>query len=172
MEVVLFYCAAACAVAATALVVTRTNAAHALVYLIVSLLAIAVTFYLLGAAFAAVLQVVIYAGAIMVLFLFVVMMLNLGRHQEARERTWLQPGMWLVPGLLSLALFLILTLALSRAPSPLAGVNVTPKAVGLELFTGYVLAVELSAILLLAALVGAFHLGRHYMRARREEPEA
>ena len=89
MEVVLFYIAASVALMSTVLVVTRLNASHALIYLIVSLLSIAIIFFLLGAPFAAALEVVIYAGAIVVLFLFVVMMLNLGRSSVERERSWL-----------------------------------------------------------------------------------
>ena len=61
------------------------NAVHALLYLIVSLLAVAVVFYVLGAPFVAALEVIIYAGAIMVLFVFVVMMLNLGEHAVSME---------------------------------------------------------------------------------------
>ena len=63
---------------ATLRVITHTRAVHALLYFIVSLLAVAVIFYVLGAPMAAALEVIIYAGAIMVLFVFVVMMLNLG----------------------------------------------------------------------------------------------
>src|SRR6185312_5456255 len=76
----------------------------ALLYLIVSLLAVGVIFYLLGAPFAAALEVIIYAGAIMVLFAFVVMMLSLGSRAAARERRWLPPVVWLGPGLLALIL--------------------------------------------------------------------
>ena len=68
MMAVLFYLAAAIALASTVLALTRANATHALIYLIISLLAVAVIFFLLGAPFAAALEVVIYAGAIMVLF--------------------------------------------------------------------------------------------------------
>jgi NADH-quinone oxidoreductase subunit J len=171
MEVTLFYIAAAVALAATALVITRTNASHALIYLIVSLLSIAVIFYLLGAAFAAALEIVIYAGAIMVLFLFVVMMLNLGRGSVDQERRWLHPRMWVGPGLLTLVLFLEMVYVIAGNPVTTAGVPVTPKMVGQTLFGPYLLAVELASMLLLAALVGAFHLGRRYMRARREEIE-
>jgi NADH-quinone oxidoreductase subunit J len=160
VELLLFYLASAVAVAATVLVITGTNAPRSLVSLVVSLLAVAVAFFLLGAPFAAVLQVVIYAGAIMVLFLFVVMMLNLGAEQVERERAWLAPRVWRVPGLLTLVLFLVMAWILARPPTALPGVPVGPKAVGTTLFTGYVLAVELAAMLLLAALVGAFHLGR------------
>ena len=71
-----FYIAAAVAILATIMVITRLNAVHALLYLIVSLLSVAVVFYTLGAPFIAALEVIIYAGAIMVLFVFVVMMLS------------------------------------------------------------------------------------------------
>ena len=72
----LFYLAAAIAVISTAAVIVQTNIVHALIYLILSLLAVAVIFYVLGAPFAALLEAIVYAGAIMVLFLFVIMMLN------------------------------------------------------------------------------------------------
>lgn len=171
MEVVLFYIASTVSLTATALVITRTNASHALIYLIVSLLAIAVIFYLLGAPFAAALEIVIYAGAIMVLFLFVVMMLNLGRGSVEQEQRWLNPRMWIGPGLLTLVLFLEMVYVIAGNPLVTSGVPVTPKIVGQTLFGPYLLAVELASVLLLAALIGAFHLGRRYMRARREEIE-
>lgn len=92
MELILFYIAAVIAIVSTVFVVTRYNASHALIYLVVSLLAAAVMFFLLGAPFAAILEVIVYAGAIVVLFLFVVMMLNLGRHSIEQERRWFQPA--------------------------------------------------------------------------------
>ncbi|MBM4201610.1 MAG: NADH-quinone oxidoreductase subunit J, partial [Gammaproteobacteria bacterium] len=82
----LFYTAAAVAVISTALVITQLNAVHALLYLILSLIASAVVFYLMGAYFAALLEVIVYAGAVMVLFLFVVMLLNLGQRTIEQER--------------------------------------------------------------------------------------
>ena len=85
METLLFYIAAIVSVVSTTLVVTRSNATHALIYLIVSLLAVAVVFYLMGAPFAAALEIVVYAGAIMVLFVFVVMMLNLNPQARVQE---------------------------------------------------------------------------------------
>ena len=158
VELILFYVAAAVAVAAAALVVTRLNASHALIYLVVSLLAIAVMFYLLGAPFAAALEVVIYAGAIVVLFLFVVMMLNLGRRTVERERRWLEPRGWIGPTILAAILFVEMMYAIVGNTVPTASEGVGPKAVGIALFQEYLLAVELAAILLLAALVGAYHL--------------
>jgi len=165
LSLVLFYLAAAIAVAATVLALTRSNAAHGLVYLILSLLSVAVLFFLLGAPFAAALQVLIYAGAIMVLFVFVVMMLNLGAAGEARERGWLTSVGWTGPGLLAGVLLIELLLALEYGPARLAGTAVAPKAVGLALFGPYVLAVELASMLLLAALVGAYHLARRFRGA-------
>src|ERR1041385_8291017 len=95
-----FYVAAAIAVLSTAFVITSVSAVHALLYLIVSLLSVAVVFFVLGAPFVAALEVIIYAGAIMVLFIFVVMMLNLGKAAAVKEREWLSPGMWMGPAIL------------------------------------------------------------------------
>jgi NADH-quinone oxidoreductase subunit J len=172
MEVVLFYIAGTVSLVATTLVVTRSNPAHALIYLIVSLLSVAVIFFVLGAPFAAALEIVIYAGAIMVLFLFVVMMLNLGQRRSEEERAWLEPRGWIGPGLLTLVLLLEMTYLIFAGGAEgglTSGVAIGPREVGLQLFGPYVIAVELAAVLLLAALVGAYHLGRRYLGSRREE---
>ncbi len=163
MMEVLFYIAAFIALAATVLALTRSNAAHALIFLIVSLLAVAVIFFLLGAPFAAALEIVIYAGAIMVLFVFVIMMLNLGEAGEQREKQWLQPRSWLLPALLALILLVEMVTILATIDTQTSGIGVSPKEVGLQLFGPYVLAVEIASMLLLAALVGAYHLGRGFI---------
>jgi NADH-quinone oxidoreductase subunit J len=153
--------AAGVAVVSTLMVITRLNAVHALLYLIVSLQAVSVIFYLLGAPFAAALEIIIYAGAIMILFVFVIMMLNLGPPAISKEKLLLKPSMWIGPGILS-AILLAELVYIVRAPSEqtAAIVEITPKAVGITLFGPYVLGVELASILLLAGLVGAFHLAR------------
>jgi NADH-quinone oxidoreductase subunit J len=157
----LFYMSAIIAVLATLLVITRTNAVHALLYLIVSLLAMALIFFTLGAPFAAALEVIIYAGAIMVLFIFVMMMLNLGRVTAQQESQWLKPGIWWGPSLLCgiLALELVYFFMHDKTQA-LSSVQVPPKQVGIALFGTYALGVELASMLLLAGLVGAYHLGR------------
>ncbi|NQD92133.1 NADH-quinone oxidoreductase subunit J [Pseudomonas sp. CrR25] len=158
-----FYFSAAVAILATLRVITHTNPVHALLYLIISLLAVAMCFFALGAPFAGALEIIVYAGAIMVLFVFVVMMLNLGPAAIEQERHWLTPGIWLGPSLLALLLLGELLYLLFGSPSgaPLGAVNVTAKSVGISLFGPYLMAVELASMLLLAALVAAFHLGRH-----------
>src|SRR5580693_1078972 len=98
------YLEATVAVIATVLAITNYHPLHALLYLIVSLLAVAMVFFSLGAPFAGILEVIVYAGAIMVLFVFVVMLLNLGKATAEQERRWLRPNTWVGPGLLSLAL--------------------------------------------------------------------
>jgi len=163
----LFYFAGALALAATMAALTRTNAAHALIYLIVSLLAVAVLFFLLGAPFAAALEIVIYAGAIMVLFVFVIMMLNIGKVGIEREREWLSGRNWAVPGIMAGLLLLELLLALRHVTATTGGVLVEPRDIGIALFGPWVLAVELASMLLLAGLVGAYHLGRRFI-VRRE----
>src|ERR1700747_3634041 len=102
--VTLFYLAGILAIIATLLAITRHHAVHALLYLIVSLLAVAVDFYTLGAPFVAALEIRIYAGAIMVLFVFVVMMLNVADHAMEVERYSLKPSNWFGPPLLAFLL--------------------------------------------------------------------
>jgi NADH-quinone oxidoreductase subunit J len=166
-----FYISSAVALVATLLVITRANAVHALLYLIVSLLAVAVIFFVLGAPFVAALEVIIYAGAIMVLFVFVIMMLNLGPEAARQEREWLRPAAWVGPAILSAVLLGELAYVLSGAAGPVAGgVGVGPTEVGLALFGPYVVGVELASMLLLAGLVGAYHLGRRD-RPRQTPPK-
>ncbi len=156
-----FYVPAAIAAIATLLVITSTSAVHALLYLIVSLLSIACLFFALGAPFIAALEVIIYAGAIMVLFIFVVMMLNLGPESARQERVWLKPSTWFGPALLTAALAAELIWFLVRSTTTAPATKVfEPKDVGIALFGRYMLCVELASMLLLAGLVGAFHLGR------------
>ena len=154
------------AVISTVAALTRANAAHALIYLIVSLLAVAVLFFLMGAPFAAALEIVIYAGAIMVLFVFVIMMLNLGEAGIAREREWLSRATGLFPGSWRPAVT-----GIDAGPAACARhhqrLSRRPQSSGLTLFGPYVLAVEIASMLLLAGLVGAYHLGRRFI-VRRE----
>ena len=151
----MFYVAGAVAILATVLMLTRSNLIHALLNLIVSLLAVAVVFYSMGAPFAAALEAIVYAGAIMVLFVFAVMLLN---QSGAPARIRLSD--WAGPAMLAAILVVELVVVITHAPAaPLDLAPVAPKQVGIALFGPYVIGVELASVLLLAGLVGAFHLG-------------
>ena len=158
-----FYSLAAVAIFASLRVVTQANPVHAILSMIVSLLAIAGIFFILGAPFAGALEIVVYAGAIMVLFVFVIMMLNLGMRNEAREERWLDAGTWAIPTGLTIIIAVVLyaLIGLNHTDTAMiGGTTISAKAVGTVLFTKYVMLVEVAALLLLAALVAAYHLGK------------
>lgn len=156
----IFYIAATIAILSTLLAITGRNAIHALLFLIVSLLSISIIFYILGAPFIAALEVIVYAGAIMVLFIFVIMMLNMGMEKET-EKKWLYPRMWILPSILAMILFADFVYMLGVIGHQESDVKfILPKQVGISLFTTYMIGVEIAAMLLLAGIVGAYHLGR------------
>jgi NADH-quinone oxidoreductase subunit J len=152
------------AVASTLAVVLQRKAVHALLYLIVSFFALAVAMLALGAAFAAALEVVVYAGAILVLFVFVVMMLGSGDPSRPAAGTGLRA--WIGPSLLSLLLLGELGYAFIAEPSLLGGVGLaanaasSPKDVGRSLLGVYAIGSEIAAFLLLSGLVGAYHIAK------------
>jgi NADH-quinone oxidoreductase subunit J len=157
---IIFYALAGIILVATVLSITRRNVMHAIIYLVISFFAMAAMFYLLGAPLLALLEVIIYAGAIMVLFIFIVMMLEI-------EATSLVPGQWLkqwFPAVvLSLITGIIMIILIWQAPAPRAMLPLamaTPRALGLFVFQHYWFAVEIASLLLFVALVGAYYLGR------------
>ncbi len=156
-----FYIAGAIAIVSTIMVITRFNIIHALLYLVVSFMALAVVFFILGAPFAAALEIIIYAGAIVVLIIFVIMMLNLKAEAVDQERKWLTPDVYVGPSILSIILLseLIYIISLGGASGSLGQV-VDVKDVGKSLYGPYILGVELSGMLLMAGIIGAYHLGR------------
>lgn len=169
---VLFGFAAVIAIVATVMAISRLNAVHALLYLVPSLLAVAVAIYALGAPYLAALEVIIYAGAIMVLFVFVTMMLNLGEASKRQEQQW-QPGRgWIGPTILAALLFAAFLVSLLRAGPPTAAHYVGPHDVGLALMSTYVLGVELASMLLMGAAVAAYHLGVAVVGKQQKAAEA
>jgi NADH-quinone oxidoreductase subunit J len=165
----IYYISATIALISTLMVITRLNAIHALLYFIVSLFSVAIIFFILGAPFVAALEVIIYAGAIMVLFVFVIMMLNLGPEAIEQEKQLFRPQTWIGPGALSFILFVEFLYVMRNNGTHLSGVAVVgPKQVGIVLFGPYLLGVELASLLLLVGLIGAYHLGR---RRRNSGPQ-
>jgi NADH-quinone oxidoreductase subunit J len=167
-----FYIASAVAVVSTALMLTRLHIVHALLYLIVSLMGVAVVFYLLGASFVAALEVIVYAGAIMVLFVFVVMMLNLGAAAAEMEKRWLTPGIWVGPAVLASVLIIEVLYMVRGSSTRLGGGGVEAKQVGNDLFGPYLIGVELASMLLLAGLVGAYYLSYRKVEKREIQHDA
>jgi NADH-quinone oxidoreductase subunit J len=164
---VVFYISGAIALLATVLMLTRLNPVHALLYLVVSLLAIAIVFFVLGAALAAALEVIIYAGAIMVLFIFVVMLLNLGETAVVEERNLLSSSMWVGPAILSAVLIAEFIYILGEGSHGNVPAPVEPEQVAAALYAPYLIGVELGSMLLLAGIVGAYHLGWRKVRKER-----
>lgn len=176
-----FYALGLVAIIASLRVIMLANPVHAILSMIVTLLALAGIFFIIGAPFAGALQVIVYAGAILVLFVFVIMMLNLGTKNDARESKWLASDVWAVPTALTfvIAVVLVYMLSLGSGISTVEGTEVasatigtqtvSAKQVGIALFTEYLLLVEVAALLLLAALVAAYHLGK---RALDDENES
>lgn len=163
---VLFYIAAAVTFLATLRVITHVHPVHALLYLVVALIALALIFYLLGAQFAAALEIIIYGGAIMVLFIFVVMLL--GPLAVEQEKSWLTPGAWLGPSLLALVLLGEVGYLIAVGDHlPITPMETRQKGVSVVLYGPYIIAVELASMLLLPGLIGAYHLGRRLSKEPR-----
>lgn len=162
-----FYLLAIVAILASLRVITRTNPVHALLNMIVTLLALSGIFFALGAPFAGALEIIVYAGAIMVLFVFVVMMLNLGTQSTLEEESWLSSSAWAVPTglafIVGLTLFSLIGMKHGfegMMPAFIGVEPVTAKMIGAKLFTEYLLLVEIAGFLLLAGLVAAYHLAK------------
>lgn len=162
-DLVGFYVLAAVAIFASLRVIIHANPVHAILSMIVLLMSISGIMFVIGAPFAGALEIVVYAGAIMVLFVFVIMMLNLGMANEAREERWLDARTWAIPTGLAFVIGVVLYAMIGLNHDPAAvigGVTIPAKAVGTTLFSQYVMLVEIAALLLLAALVAAYHLGK------------
>ncbi len=144
-------------------VVTFRQPVHAALSLVATLLALAVTYVTLQAHFLAAIQVIVYAGAIMVLFLFVIMLLNVEGQQPAPHLQWLPPLAYLTA--LLVAAGITVTAFVDRSPLPAADQVAalqggSAEQVGTALFSHYVLAFQLVGVLLLTGIVGAVSLAQ------------
>jgi NADH-quinone oxidoreductase subunit J len=165
---ILFYLFAGVAVVGSLLVIAQRNPIYSVLFLIASFGALSGLYVLLEAPFVAMIQIIVYAGAIMVLFLFVVMLLN-APHEDTEED--LERGRLPAPGrvrafgaLLALGLMgelIWVVLASRRTPITFAGEAVSSVgAIGRVLFTDYAFPFEVTSVLILVALVGAVVLAR------------
>lgn len=159
MEVFLFWIFAIVSVACGVMVVLHRNPMNSAIYLVVTMLCLAGLYILLMGAFIAVIQVLVYAGAVMVLMLFVIMMLNLREETLRREG---RPAVWVFAGIIGFIVVLRLARLFPDAPADLAMAPDfgTIEAVGSQLFAQYMLPFELTSVLLLIAIIGAVILGK------------
>jgi NADH-quinone oxidoreductase subunit J len=144
------------------MVVTSKNPVYSVLWLIVTFFTISGHYILLNAQFLAIVNVIVYAGAIMVLFLFVIMLMNLSKTTEPQKSKWLK----LAGGISGGCLLLVMVAALrdTEIGQKTAGVNQGDigliKNLGKELFSTYVIPFEISSILFLSAMVGAVVIGK------------
>lgn len=163
----LFYSASAIAIITTLLVLLSRSPVYAVLYLILSLFAVSVIFYTLGAPFIAVLEVIVYAGAIMVLFLFVVMMLDLGKRDLSPDLRRPSRKQLTLPVIIALIMAVEVILCIAHQVRGSGQVtHLTPAAIGMALYNQHYFGVELASLILLIGIVGGMHLGR----AASEEP--
>lgn len=160
MQINIFYFLAFLAILSSIMVIFSKNPIHSVLYLIITFFAIAGHYIMLNAQFLAVVHIIVYAGAIMVLFLFVIMFLNLNAETEPQQSTFIKFAGVLVGG----SLFLILIASLKGAanitnPNPNMEIGLI-KNLGQVLFRDFLLPFEMISILFLAALIGAVMLGK------------
>ena len=169
VEAVFFYLFSAILLTAAGLVVLSRQPIYSVLSLLVAMFCLASLFIMLGAYFAAALQILLYAGAVLVLFLFVIMLLNLAPESIARVRPWTLRGVgsvvaaWFALEIASLIGRLASHASFAQVPAP----PTTVKEIGRALFTTYLLPFELTSFLILAAIIGAITLARsNDMRSR------
>ena len=144
------------------MVITSKNPVYSVLWLIVTFFAISGHYILLNAQFLAIVNIIVYAGAIMVLFLFVIMLMNLNRETEPQKNKWLK----LIGAISGGSLLLVLVAALRDTEVKQQAALVKDgdigliKTLGRELFTNYVVPFEISSILFLSAMIGAVVIGK------------
>ena len=160
MAYVAFFIVALIATGSALGLVLRTNAIHGALFLVLNLGSIAALYLMLGAEFLAAAQVIVYAGAIMVLFVFAIMVLIPGKEESGADPRRGARLIALPVGGLLMLLLVFVVVARWRGPSAPAGPSGSAAAVGRLLFTSYLFPFELTSVLLLAAMVGVLLLAR------------
>jgi NADH-quinone oxidoreductase subunit J len=156
----LFYFLAFLSILSALMVVISKNPVYSVLYLILTFFAIAGHFVLLNAQFLAAVHIIVYAGAIMVLFLYVIMMLNINASVEPHKSKWLKIAATISGGTLMVVLVGALrSSADTIQPSPYVEIGMI-KSLGMSLYKDFMLPFEISAILFLAAMVGAVMIGK------------
>ena len=159
---ILFWFLSVVAIFSALMVITSKNPVYSVLWLIITFFAISGHYILLNAQFLAIVNIIVYAGAIMVLFLFVIMLMNLNKETEPQKNRWLKMAGAVAGG----CLLLVLVAALKDTDIKQQQALVNEGSIGLiknlgkELFTTYVVPFEISSILFLSAMVGAVVIGK------------
>jgi NADH-quinone oxidoreductase subunit J len=159
---ILFWLLSVVAIFSALMVITSRNPVYSVLWLIVTFFSISGHYILLNAQFLAIVNVIVYAGAIMVLFLFVIMLMNLNKETEPQKNRWLRMAGAVAGGCLLLVLVAALKDTGMKQEQALVnegGIGLI-KNLGKELFTTYVVPFEISSILFLSAMVGAVVIGK------------
>ena len=160
---ILFYALSALAIISAVMVLVSKNPIHSVLWLILVFFAISGHYILLNAQFLAIVNIIVYAGAIMVLFLFVMMLMNVKKDKEPQKQLWVK-----LIGAIAGGSFLILLIALVKQNTSFQGRDVLLKdgniglihPLGQALFTDFVVPFEISSVLFLSAMVGAVIIGK------------
>jgi NADH-quinone oxidoreductase subunit J len=159
---ILFWLLSIMALFGALMVITSKNPVYSVLWLILTFFAISGHYVLLNAQFLAIVNIIVYAGAIMVLFLFVIMLMNLNKSTEQPKNRWIKFAGAVAGGCLLLVLVMALKSTEIKDQSALVntgGIGLI-KNLGRELFTTYVVPFEISSILFLSAMVGAVVIGK------------
>jgi NADH-quinone oxidoreductase subunit J len=170
IDMIIFLGLAAVAIATAVSMLISRNAIYSAIFLVMNFITIAVLYLLLNAAFIALVQVTVYAGAIMVLFLFVIMLLGAEHVETSRNMPWQLPvalffGLVLV-GEFGLMLYTRMDALTESVQAVVEGFG-SPASVGSELFRTYLIPFEVTSVLLLVAMVGAIVLSRNDRKESR-----
>jgi len=165
MSLSIFYFLSFLALLSALMVVVSRNPVHSVLYLIIAFFAIAGHYVLLNAQFLAAVHIIVYAGAIMVLFLYVIMMLNLNAEAEPHKSTWLKGAATVAGGTLMIVMVGALRTSAENAVTAGYDPNIgLIKTLGQTLYKDFMLPFEISSILFLSAMVGAVMLGKREIK--------
>lgn len=165
----LFWALTAVALFSALLVITSKNPVYSVLWLIVTFFTISGHYLLLNAQFLAIVNIIVYAGAIMVLFLFVIMLMNLSKETEPQKNKWLKLAGAVAGGSLLLVLVAALRTTESRMAELGSGEIGLIQNLGKVLFTEYVVPFEIASILFLSAMIGAVVIGKKEKRVIEDE---
>ncbi|WDI78921.1 NADH-quinone oxidoreductase subunit J [Candidatus Purcelliella pentastirinorum] len=141
----------------------NTNPINSLIHLIISLMSISGLFFLINANFIGAIEIIIYAGAIMVLFIFVIMMLNPNKFTKKKEKEWLSNKLMIIISIsLSISIIFIINKLLNNKYYYIDIIKTNIKDIGIIFFNKYILIIELSSIMLLSALLVSLYINNEH----------